>query len=206
MSSFLLRHKNSSEQVNRLEQSIENQSFVVEDKEFFLKKVFETDPQKGAELLYTLYYKPLCSHAVRFVYSKELAEDLVGEVFFKFLKRELHKEIKISFRAYLFTAVRYNALTYLRCEFDKNKTSDINDIQEISDLPDPAEWMQYDELYLKIEKTIKSLSPQIQKIFVMSRFEGKQNKAIAGELAISLKTVEAHITSALKKLRLAVIG
>lgn len=179
----------------------EKKGNVVQDKEQFIKKTFENDPKKGIELLFKAYYRPLCSHAARYVYSKELAEDLVIEVFEKFVKRQLHQQVTTSFQAYLFTTVRHQALQYLRSEFSKKRFIALEGLSLESLSPTPQQLLQYDELYLEIERTIKLLTPSIQKVFLMSRFEGKKNAVIADELQISIKTVEAHITKVLKLLR-----
>jgi len=62
------------------------ESGKVMDDEFFIKQAFTEDPKKGFELLYNRYYKPLCSHAVRFVYAKDAAEDIIGEIFYNIWK------------------------------------------------------------------------------------------------------------------------
>ena len=51
--------------------------------------------------------------------------------------------------------------------------------------------------------TINSLSTRCREIFILSRHEGKKNKEIASDLGISIKTVEAQITNALKIFRVA---
>lgn len=173
-----------------------------DDKEWFIRQTFENDPQKGCELLFRKYYNVLCSHAVRFVYSKELAQDIVGNLFLTFLQKELHRQISTSFRAYLFSAVRFEALKYLQREF--NRVSDVAAQPEDafrSTLPTPEETMEYDDLYRKVEQLIQSLSPSVQRVFILSRFEGRKYQEIAQELQLSPKTVEAHITKALRLLR-----
>lgn len=177
------------------------------DKEKFIKITFEEDAKKGCELLFKCYYNALCSHAVRFVYSKQVAEDLVGEVFYVFWQKQLYTQIHTSYRAYLFTAVRQRAMTYLRWEFGRsNTTEDVANIHQVSSSPSPEQVLQYDELYFSIEKAIQSIPPQSQKVFLMNRFEGKKNPMIAKELQISLKTVETHMTKALTILRKAIKG
>ncbi len=172
------------------------------DREWFIRKTFETDPEKGCELLFKYYYNPLCSHAVRFVYAKQVAEDLVGEVFYVFWQKQLHTQIHTSFRAYLFTAVRQRALTYLRWEFGRSNASEpVTDLHRASAHPSPEQVLQYDELYCSIEKAIQTMTPQSQKVFLLNRFEGKKNQAIADEMHLSLKTVETHLTNALRILR-----
>ncbi len=171
-----------------------------DDKEIFLRKAFDDDPVKGCELLFKQYYASLCSHAVRFVYSREVAEDIVGDVFFVFWRKKLHLTINTSFRAYLFTAVRNRALKYVQREF--GKTEDVATVEH-SDAASssPEEIVLYHELSLRIERVIKSLPPQCQKVFLMSRYERMKNHEIAAELAVSVKAVEAHIAKALGILR-----
>ncbi len=172
------------------------------DREFFIRKVFETNPRKGCELLFKQYYKPLCSHAARFVYSRQVAEDLVVEVFSNLWQSQLYTHISSSYRAYLFTAVRHRAFTHLRNELKKeNEVLDTESLTHPSLSPSPEQMLQYNELHLKIEKIIQSLHPQSQRIFLMSRYEGKQNQTIADDLQISIKTVEAHMTKVLALFR-----
>lgn len=174
----------------------------VVDTELFIKRAFEVDNEKGYELLFKRYYQPLCSHAVRFVYSKEIAEDLVMEVFSRFWQKQLHQAVTTSYRSYLFTTVRHAAFAYLRTEFNNEKSLDYSLDTDSENTPiTPQQLLQFNELYLKIEEVIRSTSPQSQRVFLMSRFEGKKNATIAEELHLSIKTVEGHITKVLSLLR-----
>jgi len=180
----------------------EIEATIVGDDEIFIRKLLESNPEKGYELLFKRYYRPLCSHAVRFLYSQELAEDIVSEVFLVFWQKKIYQQIKTSYRAYLFTSVRHQAFMFLRAEFSKHKNIDVVDWKAQADLPiTPQQIMQCNELYLQMQEAIKLIPPQSQKVFLMSRFEGKKNQVIADELQVSLKTVEGHITKALSILR-----
>ena len=55
------------------------------------------------------------------------------------------------------------------------------------------------EAYLK--ELVESMPPMRRKVFVMSRYQHKTNREIAQALQISEKTVEVHITLALRELR-----
>jgi RNA polymerase sigma-70 factor (family 1) len=173
-----------------------------DDKETFLRLAFNEDSKKGSELLFKQYYKPLCNHAVRFVYSKEIAEDIVSDVFYVFWNKQLYFSITSSFRAYLFIAVRNRCLKHLKREFAKAGTPLAD--AEIDPTPTPHQLVQFNEFSHKIDRVIQSLAPQCQKVFLMNRFEGKKYKEIAADLNLSLKTVEAHISRALDVLRKAV--
>ena len=52
-----------------------------------------------------------------------------------------------------------------------------------------------------IRKTLNELPEQTRAIFFKSRYESKTNREIAAELEVSIKTVEFHISKALKLFR-----
>ena len=66
---------------------------------------------------------------------------------------------------------------------------------------DPGEALETTELQNALWDSLSQLPRQTQRIFRMSRFEGKKYQEIARELAISVKTVEANMGRALKALR-----
>ncbi len=172
------------------------------DKELFIKKAFEDDPKKGLELLFREYYAPLCSHAVRFVYSQEIARDLVSDLFCAFYHKALYTKIDSSYRAYLYRCVRNDALKYLQREAGRYaESSGPYPLNRQTETVTPEDLLRYEELAEKIETVVKSLPPQSQKVFLMNRYQGKKYQEISSELQISTKTVEAHMTKALSILR-----
>jgi RNA polymerase sigma-70 factor (ECF subfamily) len=179
----------------------ENERLAPSDTEFFTRLAFIESPQKGCELLFRRYHQALCSHAVRFVYSKETAEDLVSEVFCKFWKTKAYENITSSFRYYLFRSVRNEAYNYLRLEFQKLETIETAMSQEEAFNQRPDQIMQFEEVLHKVEELVEGLPPQCRKVFLLSRFEGKKYQDIANELGLSIKTVEVHIVKALSIVR-----
>lgn len=67
--------------------------------EFFIEKSFLASPKLGFDLLFRKYYLNLCNRAIRFVYSKELAEDIVAEVFTNFWQNKVYENINASYRS-----------------------------------------------------------------------------------------------------------
>lgn len=53
-----------------------------------------------------------------------------------------------------------------------------------------------------VHKALEQMPQQSRTIFMLSRYQNLPNKQIAEQLHVSLKTVEAHITKALRILRL----
>jgi RNA polymerase sigma-70 factor (family 1) len=169
------------------------------DAEVLLQEVFNTDPRQGCSLLFRLYFAPLCSHVIRFVYSKQVAEDIVSDVFCRFWDERIFDKITTSYRAYLFKSVRHRAYNYIKFELSRNSPREKHS-PDVSD-SDPCEILQYDELYQLMDATINTLPRQCKKVFVLSRMENKRYQEIAEELDISVKAIEAHISKALRILR-----
>lgn len=169
------------------------------DAEMLLRKTFGTDPRQGCSLLFRLYYASLCSHVIRFVYSKPIAEDIVSDVFCTFWDQRIFERINTSYRAYLFKSVRHNAYNYIKYELSRNTQRERFSADQNSS--DPCEILQYDELYQHVDKTINALPQQCKRVFMLSRMENKRYQEIAEELNISVKAIEAHICKALRTLR-----
>jgi len=167
------------------------------DNETFIRVILKDDPEKGFAVLFKKYYGPLCSHATRFVYSKEIAQDIVSEVFLNFWNKQLYLSVTSTFRAYLYTAVRNNAYNHLKQEFGEKLATTTEPVEDL----DPQSILLLGELMTKIERTIETFPPQCQKVFLLSRFEGRKNREIADELQIRPKTVEAHMMKALSILK-----
>lgn len=171
------------------------------DSELFIRRAFAESPQKGCELLFRRYHQTLCSHAVRFVYSKETAEDLVSDVFCKFWKTKAYENVTSSYRYYLFRSVRNEAYNYLRLEFQELDDIETAETRETASSQRPDQVLQFEEVFRRVEDLVEALPPQCRKVFLLSRFEGKKYADIAAELGISIKTVEVHMVKALSMVR-----
>ncbi len=174
---------------------------VIEDDELFIRKAIEENPEKGFELLYTRYYQRLCSHAIRFVTSREVAEDIVSEVFYQFYSQETYKEIRLSYRAYLYRSVRNRGYNFIRWELEKNGQLIEDHIAHLPEYQQPDMITQYEELYQDLENAINTLPIQRRGIYLQFQFEGKSQKEIAEEHNVSARTVEVQIYRARKTIR-----
>ncbi|CAG5000446.1 hypothetical protein DYBT9275_02465 [Dyadobacter sp. CECT 9275] len=171
------------------------------DSEILIKKGFDTDVNLGIELLFRYYYRPLCSHAVRYVSSKEIAEDIVSDIFYKFHAEQAFLEVQTSFRAYLFTSVRHRAFDYVRVEMKRNAPMQYAEYVPIQPEQQPDHITQYEDLFNDVENAVNSLPLKRRRIYVMHRFEGKKYQEIARELNLSLRTVEAQMYQAMHQVR-----
>ncbi len=171
------------------------------DDEILIRRAFEESAEAGCEYLFRRYHRPLCNHALRFVMSKEKAEDIVSDVFCKFWKNGSYNSVTSSFRYYLFRSVRNEAYTHLRSEFSNLVSMELSMAQAGLACEQPDEITQYEETYNRVKQLVDELPPQCRKIFLLSRFEGKRYKEIAEELGLSVKTVETHVSKGLSLVR-----
>jgi len=171
------------------------------DTEQFIRQAFEKDVDTGVILLFRRYYARLCSHAVRFVSSKEIAEDIVSDIFLEFQLNNLHKVITTSFRSYLYTAVRNRAFDYVKAEMRRSSSLEYANDHSSSSTFSPDSITQYEELYHDVEIALKTIPIKRRQVYVMHRFEGKKYAEIAAELGISIRTVETLAFQATRQIR-----
>jgi RNA polymerase sigma-70 factor (family 1) len=176
---------------------------LILDEEKYLRKLFEISPEKGFELLFRKYYANLCSSCIRFVHSKETAEDIVSEIFINLWQKQLYMKIEVSYRAYLYKSVRNRSINYLKSEFLKEPEVNLeeSDYTTTGQVDKPDDILFYHELNLKLDGVIKSLPGQSRRAFQLSRLEGKKYAEIASDLSITVSAVERLISRALQKIR-----
>ncbi len=179
----------------------ESQTLFEADDELFIRKALENNLRLGVELLYKRYYQPMCTHAVKFVGSRETAEDLVSEIFFQFYANKTFLEISSSYRLYLFRTVRNRAYNYLR--WDLSRKADLLEAAHKPDLDDqqPDQISQFEELYHDVEEAVNKLPIERRRIYLMRKFEGKKYQEIADELNLSVKTVDVQLNRANQYIR-----
>lgn len=179
---------------------VESEPKIVGDEQF-IYALFRQDPRHGCEVLFRRYYDNLCNHAIRFVYAKDIAEEIVAEVFANFWQNRAFEQINTSYQAYLYKAVRYRAYNYIRFELSRTFALEIASNQPDTAVLGPDEVLHYNELTRKIDAVIQALPPQCRRAFQLNRLEGKKYAEVAAELQISVSAVERLISRALAKLR-----
>lgn len=169
-------------------------------------------PKEGTHsfnTLYTRYYRKAFLFTKSFVHDESVAEDIVSDALIK-LWESLKEKGTNYIDALLLTILKNKSLDHLKHEAIKAEAirsmSNLSQREleiRISTLQacDPEEIFS-EEVKKIITDTLAALPAQTRYIFIMSRFQNRSNKEIAEQLGISVKSVEYHITKALKPLRL----
>jgi len=148
------------------------------------------------EKLFFQHHKLLCNVANNIVNSRDTAEDIVQDVFFKLWKNRDKMDWTVSMKSYLYKATTNGAINWL----EKN-----NRIVRLDNVAEPItnteNKINSEEIKNHIEGALNNLPPKCKAIFVLNRYEGLKYQEIADHLNISVKTVESQMSIAFKKLR-----
>ena len=104
-------------------------------------------------------------------------------------------------KSYLGTAVRNRCLNYLR---DNKKYDDgMLEIEGLGEdnIYEETDHLVTDELKVRIDEAVNSLPEKCREVFIRNRMENKKYQEIAEEMKLSVKTVEAQMSKALKVMR-----
>ncbi len=156
--------------------------------------------QKGIEYLFNDYFEMLCLRSIRVVKKREVAEDLVQDLFLEIWNKRETLNITSSIKSYLFRSIVNRSLNWLRA--NKQIFDEVDEgVTNRSDDYNITHTMQKNELEDYITSCIDELPEKCRLVFILSRFEELSYKEIASKLEISVKTVENQISKALKLLR-----
>ena len=134
----------------------------------------------------------------------DIAEDIVQELFYTVWKNRAELQLVWSVKSYLYGAVRNHSLQYLehlqvRRRYHQKVVAD--EIPESDPYDSPQDILEYKELQQRLDFALEKMPERRRIIFRMSRFEGKKYEQIAKEMSVSIKTVEAEMSKAIKSLR-----
>jgi RNA polymerase sigma-70 factor (family 1) len=162
----------------------------------------ENEDRIAFEELFNRYWNKLLIQAIIKLESEVEAEEVVQDIFMNLWRRRKTLVLKNTFHTYIASCVKYEIFSKL-AQRQKERTFLKNSSHSSSKGEEnpTEEWIDFNATQATIEKTVKSLPEKCQLVFRLSREEGYSQKEIAAKLKISTKTVEAHITKALRVIR-----
>lgn len=166
-----------------------------------LYSLFGQGEDEAFDILYQRYWKRLLYKALSKLQVEADAEEVVQDTLLDIWKGKGRLPIRNSFSTYIGAILRYKIMHRLAAG-KKNAYQPIGDLLT-TETPDDStqQWLDFADLQSEIEAAINELPEKCQLVFRMSREDGLNDRQIAAHLQVSRKTVEAHITKALKLLR-----
>lgn len=155
---------------------------------------------RSFEKLFEKYYDKYFSFACALLHDADAAEDVLQNVFLKiWLGRERLDESR-SIENYLLVSVRNEIFDWLRLKYNQTMIHE-ETFEKEDDSVDIEASLAWAETSDKMDRIIRNMPPQRQRVFMMSRYSNMSSKEIADTLNLSIRTVERHIYLALKDLK-----
>ena len=150
-------------------------------------------------LIYKKYWQPLFTSGYNILKDRQACEDIIQELFIRLWNNRHAIEITVSLKAYLYASMRYEVYRQIRAGAVRADIFD--DLPER--LPASAAYgnIEYKELIAQVNTVVNTLPEKCREVYKLSREEYLSHKEIASRLNISTKTVENHLTKALRQLR-----
>jgi RNA polymerase sigma-70 factor (family 1) len=170
-----------------------------------LESVAVNNDEASYRRLFDIFFPPLKKFAHCFLRSVELAEEAASDSMFVLWEhRDRLMEIE-NIRVWLFVITRNRCLNLLKHQ-QTRATSSLDTIPVEISFPgkDPEQICISSEMRKKMEKAVNALPHRCKLIFKLVKEEGLSYRETADILHISVKTVDAQLVTAIRKLTQAI--
>lgn len=173
---------------------------ILTDERELILRLIEGDEDAFCEL-YAAYKNRLIYFAMRFLKSREYAEDVFQDAFTVIWQSRRFINPDASFSSYLYTIVRNRILNQLREQASEDRLKEQILSQAVDYSNDTSNEILANDLRSLIFRALQQLTPRQREIFEMSRERQMSHREIAETLGISINTVQEHISVSLRALR-----
>ena len=149
------------------------------------------------EALYRAYWQRLYAFAFRYVQSKEDAEEVVQDVFFRIWRGRAHWDPAGAVRSYVYFAVRNAA----RDRLERAAVARRWQVGQVATAAEIQSDLDAAELVALVERALAELPPKRSAVCKLRLIDELSYAQIAGRLGISEKTVETQLARGLTFLR-----
>lgn len=171
------------------------------EEQLLLMKIAEGDEGAFGQL-FDHYRNRVYTYAYRYLKSKELAEEIVQEVFIKIWRKRLELSEVINFGGYLRTVSVHKTLDALKkIKLDQQSSMlSLSDWTEADHDPEAQILLKDTQDYIDI--AISKLPKQQREVYQMCHLQGMKQKEAAEILNISPNTVKVHLREAVKNMKI----
>lgn len=162
-----------------------------------IRTVLEGDTE-SFRLLVQRYQKPVIRMIANIINDRHICEDIAQEVFLAAYKKlPSFDPARSSFSTWLFTIAKNKSINAMK----KRKIISVSDPPDNPDFSEPADTLIRDELFVKLDRALKSLSPGHRRAIVMAEFENLPYEQIAQIERVRIGTIKSRINRAKNRLR-----
>ncbi len=164
------------------------------------EKVKQND-KNAFTIIFSNYYNDLVMFASTFSKDKDIAEEVVQDVFVKLWNERHYINVESSLKSFLLKSVQNKCIDWLRHLKSREKFINESNLIRNNFENNTEDYLLYSELSENIENILSKLPDDICQAFKMNRYEGMKYNEIAEKLDVSVRTVEVRIGKALHLLR-----
>lgn len=152
------------------------------------------------DCLFQKYHYRIYRFAYLILKVREDAENIVQDVFLNLWINRNRIERDVSVRYYLFTSAHNSSISLLRVRLKEEKFLEKLKLLQKENYESP-DYEDTTELEKRIYKIVETLPERQKEVYILHGKEGMKYAEISKRLNISEKTVENHISRALKYIR-----
>ena len=174
-----------------------SENLIIDKDQSYLIALIKGD-RKAFEYFFSKYYALLVLFSFKIIKRKEVSEDIVQDVFVTLwkIKETLSKLLKI--KPYLYTSTKNKSLNHLKLQ----KNTVVSASSEDDYYDDENSYLEEKQEQInKVNKAIEALPEKCKEVFILVKKEGYSYKETAEHLNISVKTVEAQVSKAIKLIK-----
>lgn len=167
-----------------------------------IRAVLEGDTE-SFRLLVQRYQKPIIRMTANLINDRHICEDVAQEVFLAAYKKlPSFDPARGSFSTWLFTIAKNKSINAMK----KRRIPSVSNPPENPDFHEPADSLNRDELFVKLDRALNSLNPGHKRALVMAEFENLPYEQIAQIEGVRIGTIKSRINRAKNRLRSALDG
>ncbi|MHC4206699.1 MAG: RNA polymerase sigma factor, partial [Planctomycetota bacterium] len=149
-------------------------------------------------LLIERYQKPVIRMIANLINDRHICEDIAQEVFLAAYKKlPSFDPARSSFSTWLFTIARNKSINVMK----KRKILSVSNPPENPDCSEPGDSLIRNELFVKLDRALKSLSPKHRRALILSEFEALPYEQIAQIEGVRIGTIKSRINRAKHNLK-----
>ncbi len=161
----------------------------------------QQDDVLAFETLYLRLWEPLFVFAMKRLGAEDDAEDVVQEVFASLWSRRHTLQIKDSFEAYLFSAVKYKVISHVAAMLQNPEQLELVRESLLPVTDNVSEGVHFSELQLIVKQEVKSLPAKMREIYLLYIEQHRSVTDISRLLSLSEQTVRNQLGLARARLK-----
>jgi len=158
----------------------------------------EERAERALNTLFQTHASELVRYATSLVRTRALAEEVVQDAFFTLWTHRESLQARGNLRAYLFGIVRHRSVDLVRRDRVEERVTERFDLPSAVPAHEDAESADLDR---RVRASMQALSPRVREVITLRLRDELTYAEIAEILGVSVKTIEAQMSSALRRLR-----